>query len=66
MNGLRINFVTSAGAFAKIMYPCNPGEVMLKYFKTVKLIRKMYLEFKVVAVVDGAEVDFTAQNWRMS
>lgn len=66
MNGLIINFITNSGAAAKIFYPCEAGEVLIKYFKTVSIIQSVYTEFMVEAVLCGKNVDFTAKNWKFT
>lgn len=65
MNGIKIDFISKAGASVKIYYPCDQGSVMPTYIKTVKLIRRMYHSFRVIAIREAVELEYTAENWKM-
>lgn len=65
MNGLKIDFISKSGASVKIYYPCAKGSVMPAYIKTVKLIRRMYDSFRVIAIREAVELEYTAENWKM-
>ena len=65
MNGLKIDFISKSGASVKIYYPCEERSVLPTYIKTVKLIRRMYDSFRVIAIRSAVEVEYTAANWKM-